>query len=84
SLIYVNRSLRARQVDVPSSNVTAVEFQIGHRSFLAFLIYVPLIISVCSRNIDLDYILRQVEQTQTRFPTHELIIRGDFNRHDQL
>lgn len=41
SLIYANQSLRARQIEVPSKDVAAIEIQIEGRTCLAFLIYVP-------------------------------------------
>jgi len=41
SLIYASAELRARSVAVASPDLTAIQFQVDRRSFLAISVYVP-------------------------------------------
>ncbi len=85
SLIYVNRSLRARQIEIPSKDVTAVELQIQSRRLLIFSVYIPPAEGPAARDrATIDETLRLVEQARVQHPTHEVFVGGDFNRHDQL
>jgi hypothetical protein len=41
SVIYASQEVRARQIDVPSPDITAIEFETQARKFLVFSVYVP-------------------------------------------
>jgi ribonuclease HI len=85
SLIYANQSLRARQIEVPSKDVAAIEIQVEGRTCLAFSIYVPPIEGSSDLyTAIINNTLQHVESVCTQYPTHEIILGGDFNRHGQL
>ena len=79
-LIYARSDLRARSVPGPSSDITAVQFKIEQRSFLAVSVYVPpaepetlkAAISVIRELVRVHGIGR------------ELIIAGDLNQYNQM
>ena len=80
SLIYVHNALRAQAVYIPSSDLTAVQVWVQERSILAISVYVPP-----NDQLALARTCRLIRDTVTqRGQGHEVIIGGDFNRHDQL
>jgi Endonuclease-reverse transcriptase len=80
SLIYVHDSIRAQVVPVASSDIVAVRFRVEDRPILAITVYIP--------PTDQDALSRTMELVREtineRGRGHELVIVGDFNRHDQL
>ena len=80
SLIYARSDLRARGVALASPDLTAIQFKIGQRSFLAISVYVP------TRDqqalLSITHLIR--EAVRQHGIGRELIVAGDFNRHDQL
>ena len=80
SLIYVNRALQAQAVSIPSSDLTGVRIQVQGRSILVISVYVP--------PGDQDALVRTCGLIQDTIRRHgegnEVIMGGDFNRHDQL
>lgn len=85
SLIYANQSLRTRQIEIPSKDVTAIEIQVENRTCLVFSVYVPPIEGTSDHYTEtINNTLQQVESACSRYPSHEIILCGDFNRHDQL
>ena len=85
SLIYASHSLRARQIEIPSKDITAVEFQVEGRACLAFSVYVPPIEGTFDHHTEIiDNTLLHVEKICAQYPTHEIVLCGDLNRHDQL
>lgn len=85
SLIYTSTRLRAAQVPVDSTDITAVQFQLDNRAFLAFSVYIPQIEGTeAIDNARTEQACRLIEETCLLLPIHEVIVIGDFNRHDQL
>ena len=80
SLIYVNKALRAQAVYIPSSDLTGVQVWVQERSILAISVCVPP-----NDQFALARTCRLIRDTvRQRGHGHEVIIGGDFNRHDQL
>ena len=88
SMIWAHRDLAVKQVPVPMSDVTALLTRTGERRILVFSIYVaktqdaandplPRLVSAIRDTI------AKVERLEAPHPV-EIIIAGDFNRHDQL
>lgn len=89
SLIWVNQNLKTKQVPIPSSDLTAVEINIGERVILAVSVYVPpkspgdtLQHLMTLIRIAINSVSAQVMQATGK--EVELIIAGDFNRHNPL
>jgi len=84
SLMYVKQHLRAQQIPVDSPDITAVELTLGEMAIVAVSIYVPHapVRERGKRRIRRQLqLIREIKDTR---PAHELILAGDFNRHDQL
>jgi Endonuclease-reverse transcriptase len=87
-MIWVHRNIEAKQVPVDHADVTAVLVRLSSRLILVFSVYMP---SHDPNDVNaLEDQLQHIQET-TRIirrdlspQTVELIIAGDFNRHDQL
>lgn len=80
SLIYVHTDIRAQAVPINSADMTAVQFAVDDRRVLAIAVYVP-----GNNQVALRKAIALIRETVVRYgPGRELIIAGDFNRHDQL
>lgn len=90
SAILVNKRIHAKALKVPSPDITAVETRVNQRPTLLVSVYVPVsrdtIDSEQSLRETIDILQRTISQFQQAYPleTCEIIIAGDFNRHDQL
>jgi Endonuclease-reverse transcriptase len=85
TLIYANQWTNARQIPIASPDITAIEITIGDRKVMAVSIYIPGIkrgIAEAERTI--QYMLTLISNAKRIRPNHELIVAGDFNRHDPL
>ncbi len=80
SLIYASAELRAHSVPVASPDMTAIQFQVDRRSCLAISVYMP---PADPRALQATTQLIR-EAVRVHGTGRELIIAGDFNRHDQL
>lgn len=90
SMTWVNKTLRARQMRVESSDITAAVVELDSRTILLFSVYVPPIQHDKDNNEELDSRLRLIEEayraTKRGLPEKklEVFIAGDFNRWDQM
>jgi exonuclease III len=84
SLLWVNKELEAEQVPVLSPDITAAIIQTPNRTVLVASVYVPGGEPETLRNV-----CRMLQQAitntrQNRGTRIDVILMGDFNRHDQL
>lgn len=89
--IWASRELAVTQLAADSADITAVVAHIKQRRLLIVSVYIP---DLCSRrtkdeNLEelssrLDMIRGLVETEQLRDPHMEVVIAGDFNRHNPL
>ena len=85
ALIYTNWRIQTRQIQVLSSDIVAVEFKLENQAFLIFSVYILLATGTLVVDTDLlNTVLQAIERTKLQYPAHELLIAGDFNRHDQF
>lgn len=89
SMIWMARDLKYTPVHIVSSDITAVMLDLGSRRIMLTSIYVPPITSTHEPERSLRDRLNVLRQTIERVQvehdnTVELVIAGDFNRHDQL
>jgi hypothetical protein len=91
SLIYINKGTHFRQVDVPSSDITAGLLQTATQKILVVSVYVPKDPSASKEeNAELlTHRLRLIttswEEAKKKWGMDvQLFVAGDFNRHDQL
>ena len=84
SMLWIRSDLEARQIPVESPDITAAILRLPDRSILLVSLYVPK-----SNLVQLQQLLHLVQQviegtyreSSTRL---DILIAGDFNRHDQL
>ena len=87
SLIWVHKDIQARQVPIPSPDLTAVLITIQDRKILAFSVYIPPIGPTARQDLTsrVEAIKTTIISTTNQYNREiELVIAGDFNRHDQL
>jgi ribonuclease HI/exonuclease III len=85
SLIYANNWTKPRQIPMASPDITAIEATLGDRQIMAVSIYVPCAHGdVAEAERTLQGMLDQIAAAKQERPNHELIVGGDFNRHDPL
>lgn len=85
TLIYANQWTNARQIPIASPDITAVEMTAGDRRIMAVSIYVPCMANgVAEAGQTIQHMLGLIAEAKRDRPTHELIVAGDFNRHDPL
>ena len=80
SLIYVTTGVHAQPIDIPSPDLMAVRIRVEDRMILVISVFVPPV-DVNALSLAIDLIKSAVRR---HGQGHELIIAGDFNRHDQL
>ncbi|GAA93188.1 reverse transcriptase, partial [Aspergillus luchuensis IFO 4308] len=89
SMIWVNRDHPAfQQIDIQSTDITAVIIRPGHRKILVMSVYVPprtdqQHLGILKERLDMinSVILAQKNQ---HGPQLEILVAGDFNRHHHL
>jgi exonuclease III len=84
SMLWINRELEAEQLSTESPDLTAAIIRLEHKLILAVSVYVPgqdaeALRSTCAtlRTLIMD------SRKQAEHPV-DVLIAGDFNRHDQL
>jgi hypothetical protein len=87
TMIWTHKDLKARPVPTNTTDLAAALIEIQHRTILVISAYIPHKTSVADRELQerLRHIRDIVTQTRRHHTSQvELIIAGDFNRHDQL
>lgn len=96
SCMWMNKSCNFVQVQVGSPDITAARLTIQDRHILLASAYIPPVnteatggetgtrVSEEQLQSRLQLLQRTIEDERTRFPRLELLIAGDFNRHDLL
>ena len=83
SMIWTRADLEVEQAQIETSDITAVTVRLPHLSILLFSVYVqcadPDALQIAVQNIS-QTILREKQ----RVGRLEVIVAGDFNRHDAL
>ena len=83
SMIWLRSDLEIEQISVASSDITAAYIWLPNQVVLIFSVYIE-----CADQEALLSAIQHISETATlarrRFPSIELIIAGDFNRHDTL
>jgi exonuclease III len=83
-MLWIRNDLEARQIAVDSADITAAILHLPDRSILVVSVYVPKgslailqrILQLLQQVIESAYL-----QTGSRL---DILVAGDFNRHDQL
>jgi hypothetical protein len=84
SMLWIRSDLNAKQIPVPSVDLTAATLQLLDRAVIVVLVYVE------GNNTEaLAYTIEQLRSLIVRFCSGrgtrtDVILTGDFNRHDQL
>jgi hypothetical protein len=84
SILCIHRDLEARQIPVDSADITAVVLRLPDRSILIISVYIPQsnLVALQQMLLLLEQVITSVHcQISTRL---DILIAGDFNRHDQL
>jgi hypothetical protein len=87
AMIWTHKDIKIKPVKSTSSDLTAVLIEMNDRKILVIVVYVPAKSSSEDEELHsrLDYIRSVVSETrQNHSEPVELVIGGDFNRHDQL
>lgn len=79
----IRHDIEAEQVPINSSDVTAACLSLPEGKIFVASVYVPCVDQAALKSI-LQLIKRAVESLQARHETMEIILAGDFNRHDAL
>jgi ribonuclease HI/exonuclease III len=84
SILWINKDVEAEQVAVPSPDITAAIIRLPERSILVVSVYVPGLDTQALQDTcnSLRKIIQEVRRKANTVV--ELMIVGDFNRHDQL
>ena len=88
SMIWVRQDLKTKQIPVGSADLTAITVQLANRIILAISVYIPR--DGTDHATELVDRLRLVRETIDEVRREhspqvvELVVAGDFNRHDQL
>jgi hypothetical protein len=84
SMLWIRKDIEAEQVPVPSADLTAAVLRLPDRSILVVSVYVEgnnteaLLDAICKLH-------QLIHETRNRIGTRtDVILAGDFNRHDQL
>ena len=85
SMLWVNKDAEAEQVPIQSPDMTAAVIQLPSRLVLVLSVYVPPVDSQALRET-CDNIRKAIQDAYKRAAgtVVEVVIAGDFNRHDQL
>jgi ribonuclease HI/exonuclease III len=84
SMLWINKDVEAEQVAIQSPDMTAAIIRLPERSILVASVYVPGLDAQALRDTcdNLQKIIQEVRRTANA--AVELVVVGDFNRHDQL
>ena len=84
SMLWIRKDIEAEQVPVPSADLTAVVLRLPDRSVLVVSVYVEGNDTEALRDT-LCKLHQLIQETRNRIGTRtDVIVAGDFNRHDQL
>ena len=84
SILWINKDVEAEQVAVPSPDITAAIIRLPERSILVASVYVPGLDAQALQDT-CDSLRKIIQEVRRKANTVvELMIAGDFNRHDQL
>ena len=84
SMIWARGDLEVEQLPMDSGDLTAILVRLQDCTILVFLVYVPGEDQEALLQT-LNVIQQTIRQTQQRIGTRtDIIVAGDFNRHDQL
>jgi ribonuclease HI/exonuclease III len=88
SMIYINKRLQAKQIPIDSADLTAVSITQGEDTIIVVSVYIERL-SRAQENLQtlqdsLYKICRAIEQVRCHKPEAQIIIAGDFNRHNEL
>lgn len=93
SMIWAHRDLQPRQVPIRSPDLTAISLQLQDRILLVISVYIPprdrsehgrdSAEDVCSRTDLVRLAITDLERQHVHRKV-EVVVAGDFNRHDQL
>jgi len=91
SCMWVSRDVAATQVHVDSADITAVVAHVGGKKLVVVSVYIPDLKSMRTKDESwealtsrLDMIKEIVQEEQLRDPYTEVVVAGDFNRHNPL
>lgn len=88
SMIWVHKDLTARQFPVASPDITGLVVELKDRRILAISIYIPPKADVRDETLthQLELLAHTMSRARRYYAPHtvEVLIGGDFNRHDQL
>lgn len=90
--IWASRDVKATQLQVDSADITAVVAHIGGRRLIIVSVYIPDLPSSTrtrGENMEelgsrLQAIDKLVQRERLRYPHTEVVVAGDFNRHNPL
>jgi exonuclease III len=83
-MLWINKDVEAEQVTIPSLDMTAAIIRLPERSLLVVSVYVPGLDAQALRDT-YDNLQNTIREVRRKANTAvELVIVGDFNRHDQL
>ncbi|KDN71873.1 hypothetical protein CSUB01_09606 [Colletotrichum sublineola] len=84
SMLWVRKDVEAEQIRIESPDLTAAVIQMGDRLILVASVYVPRDNS-CALRSTCDQLRQAIAKTRQRTgKVVEVVVVGDFNRHDQL
>ena len=88
SMIYINKRLSFRQIPVESADLTAVTIRRGQTTVLVVSVYAAYHRMKAQRKRELQHQLQAItaiwQQLQQKTANPQLLVSGDFNRHDML
>lgn len=83
SMLWIRADIETQSVPIPSSDLTAAIIRLTTKEILVISVYVE-----CNSTSELTRALSHMDQaiksTREKNPQTEILIMGDFNRHDQL
>lgn len=84
SMLWIRKDIDAEQIPIQSADITAVVLRLPDRAVLVVSVYVEGNNEEALRNT--IHLLRQaIQETRNKIGTRtDVIVAGDFNRHDQL
>lgn len=84
SILWIAKDVEAEQVAIPSPDITAAIIRLPERSILVASVYVPGIDAQALQDT-CNSLRKTIQEVRRKANTVvELVIVGDFNRHDQL
>ena len=85
-MIYVNKRIPFRQIPIPHVDLTAVTIKRGETTYLVVSVYAYYHPNKSQRERELQNLLQEIarawQQVQQQSNSTQLIVAGDFNRHD--